>query len=326
MVGRLRAVLLEIDAPILRVAEASSRPEEPFGDASGQPQSIHPRREDEGLGALQGLAAQSSWHWTPCGRLARPRMPHGPPCRAVHPRHISAVFSAIRFADQILGVPKEDRWSLDVNVVPLVKGIIAEAAPTIGARSQGPAESPVPGLLAKLETVVCKDPVAIDRRLLAWWMFLSSWASMRFDDRRGLAPSSVAVCGDGMNLELVRTKTTGADKAVRRRTCLVGEDTWLVEPNWNAVGWQPWQSAAPIRRGYLLTQQGPEGVAVPREMSYIECSGRTRAVLAELSGEDGSQLGVDAAVHWRPRAWRSFVPSVAVALGAPGESSKWLTA
>ncbi len=326
MVGRLRAVLLEIDAPILRVAEASSRPEEPLATHLGS------RRASTLAARTRAWARYRGWlrrvHGIGHPAAASPVLECLTDRRAEPFTRgtFSAVFSAVRFADQILGVPKEDRWSLDVNVVPLVKGIIAEAAPTIGARSQGPAESPVPGLLAKLETVVCKDPVAIDRRLLAWWMFLSSWASMRFDDRRGLAPSSVAVCGDRMNLELVRTKTTGADKAVRRPTCLVGEDTWLVEPNWNAVGWQPWQSAAPIRRGYLLTQQGPEGVAVPREMSYIECSGRTRAVLAELSGEDGSQLGVDAAVHWRPRAWRSFVPSVAVALGAPGESSKWLTA
>ncbi len=225
-----------------------------------------------------------------------------------------------------MGVPEGARWSSEVNVVSMAKGIIAEAATSVSARSRGPAKAPTVGLLAKLERIVCQSLGAPDTRMLSWWMLVSSWASLRFDDHRGLSPEEVTETKDGLDMLLSRTKTTGADKAVHRRACVVGREAWVAEPNWLSAGWELWQSQAPRGRDYLLTQYGPDSAIVYREMSYTEYAGRMRGILSGLSDEEGGTLGSDAAVFWRPHSWRAFLPSMAVALGAPSDSLKWLSA
>ncbi len=325
-VAKLRQVLLELDAPILRVLGASNRPEELLATHLGS------RRASTLAARTRAWARYRGWlrrvhgvgHPTAAAHVLDYFLDRrAEPCSR---GTLSAILASLRFAEQVLGLPDSERWTADASVVGLVKGIIAEAPPSVGPRSQGPAKAPTAGLLGLLETLVCSPAAAEDHRLLAWWMLISAWASLRFDDHRGLSPTRITVKEDGVDLELTRTKTTGADKAVRKRTCVIGRDAWLVEPEWCTTGWSLWQAVAPCPRDYLLTQLGPDNRAVYREMGYVEYSGRMRAVISQLPCGDGLPMGADVSVYWRPHSWRSFVPSAAVALGAPEDALRWLSA
>ncbi len=325
-VERLQTILRELDAPILKVVAASSRPQELLDAHLGG------RRAATLAARVRAWSRYRVW-LRRSYQVGHPSAPQhvldylldrrSEPCTR---GTLSAVYAAMRFADQMLGVPDDERWTTEVNVANMARSIIAGAASAVGARSQGPANAPVIGLLALLERVVCQPLEAPDVRMLSWWMLVSAWASLRYDDHRGLAPEGVHETEEGLDLVLTRTKTTGADKSVLRRDCVIVRDAWIREPGWLRVGWSLWKERAPSRRDYFLVQFGAECETVNREMSYVEYAGRMRGILAELGDGEAGVLGADAAMHWRPHSWRSFLPSVATALGASSDTLRWLSA
>ncbi len=205
-------MLLELDAPILRVVGASNRPEELLATHLGSRRASTLAARTRAWARYRGWLRRAHGVGHPIAAahvLGYPLDRRAEPCSR---GTLSAIFAAIRFADQVLGLPEEERWSSDANVVGLVEGTIAEAAPSVGPRSQGPAKAPTAGLLSMLESLVCRSAAAEDHRLLAWWMSVSAWASLRFDDHRGWSPSKVTLHDDGMNLELIRKKRKGRTK------------------------------------------------------------------------------------------------------------------
>jgi len=137
-----------------------------------------------------------------------------------------------------------------------------------------------------LEREVVDVGVAACYRCHAWWHLLAMWASLRFDDHRGLAPGSVQLTARGLEAVLSRTKTTGPGKRVDSLPLVVGFSAYILQPTWLIVGWELWQSVAPFVRDYFLVKPAPslDGM-LPLELTYEQSSRLSRAVLAGLPRE-----------------------------------------
>ena len=70
-------------------------------------------------------------------------------------------------------------------------------------------------ILAALEDNVVSLDTPIFLRVLSWWMLLQSWATLRFDDHRGMVPSDLKVSETGLVGKLTRSKVSGPDKKLK---------------------------------------------------------------------------------------------------------------
>jgi len=142
-------------------------------------------------------------------------------------------------------------------------------------------------LILALEREVVDTEVAVCYRLFAWWHLLAVWASLRFDDHRGLPPSSVQLTPRGLEAVLCRTKTTGPGKRIASLPLIVGFGSYLRQRRWLETGWRLWQEAAPFVRDYFLVKPATDlNSTLPVELSYEQASRVSRAVLAGLPRED----------------------------------------
>ncbi len=323
---RLHEILVQLEAPILGVLSGSRRPRELLES------HMAGRRAATLAARIRVWSRYRAWLRQACG-VGHPAVApqildylldrRAEPCTR---GTLSAIFSAMKFADEAMGIPLGARLTEDPVVVALAKGIIGQAPASLGQRSPGPANAPLVSVPMRLEAIVCDEGRASPDRLHSWWMLISSWTACRFDDHRGLAPRDV-VCTDGdVDLTFRRSKTTGEDKPVRLRRTAISKDAWLFEPRWLGTGLELWNELAPRARDYFLIQWGLAGTPCYREQSYVEYAGRMRGLLASFADEDGSPLGAEWATYLRPHSWRSFLPSVTVALGAPSEELKWISA
>ena len=209
-------------------------------------------RADEpcGLSVLQGVAAVFSFMETCCGYPRGRRLVDEPLCEA----YLKELYAGLTGAGTVL--PKQ--------------------APRY----------PVALVLA-LEREVMDADVAVCYRCHAWWHLLAVWASLRFDDHRGLSPSAVEITARGLEAVLERTKTTGPGKRIAALPLVVGHGAFLRQPEWLLTGWRLWQEVAPFVRDYFLVKPAPGlNAAVPVELSYEQASRMSRAVLAGLPRQE----------------------------------------
>ncbi len=318
--GKLMAIMRELDAPILSSIVASSRPKELLLAHLGG------RRVATLRARMRAWARYRLWLRTSCG-VGHPTSPHHIYDYLLDRRGtLSAAYSAIRFADSVLGLAVESRLTADVGVNEVVKGIIAGASTGSGDGTRGQANAPPVHILVLLEEMVCDVSRPPIHRMLGYWMLLSSWAVYRFDDHRWLSPQSITETPSGWDLGLTRSKTTGSDKNVSLRYGVLSRDAWLSRPEWSREGLRVWESHAPFARNYFLVQPRDDERMASRELGYVEYSARMRGIVSSLKDHNGVELGSDLAMFLRPHSWRSFLTSMAGSLSAPPELLKWLAA
>jgi len=204
------------------------------------------------------------------------------PCGLSALEGISAGFA---FMEECCGHPKGQR----LVDAPLFGSYLKELVAGYAGPGRGPVRQapryPLALVLA-LEREVVDVGVAACYRCHAWWHLLAMWASLRFDDHRGLAPGSVQLTARGLEAVLSRTKTTGPGKRVDSLPLVVGFSAYILQPTWLIVGWELWQSVAPFVRDYFLVKPAPslDGM-LPLELTYEQSSRLSRAVLAGLPRE-----------------------------------------
>ncbi len=325
-IARIHRLLQELEAPILNIVSASSRPLELLD-------SHFAGRRSRTLGArVRAWVKYRAWLRHVFG-VGYPQAPHhlldylmdrrAEPCTR---GTLSAVYATQRFLEHAMGLSEGDKWTSCPRVQGMIRGIIAGAAASVGQRSVGPANSPLIEILAKLETLVCDVEAPADQRVLAWWMSASAWSSFRFDDHRGMSPHLVQLRDGDADFVVERSKTTGKDKAVLVRRTVVSGEAWFVERHWLREGLKVLLETVRAPRDFLLAQFGTDGSPLRREMNYAEYAGRMRAVLSRLPDGGGHDLGGEFSTYLRPHSWRAFLPSAIIALGGPTEGLKWLSA
>ena len=323
--AELHEVLKELNAPSLKQARSSSDPERALSLQLGSGRraaTLRTRirewrrfriwlRERHGLAfpkdstmILDYLADRAE---EPCARNT-----------------LKGVQAGMKFVFRAAGMG-EGLWT-DEGLKAGYAELLAQSARTVKGGTANQAIPPTAGILAMLERTVCSSRKPLLERLLSWWMLVSSWGMLRYDDHRGLSPSEVTNTGKCWELLLDRTKTTGSDKPVRHRKVSISYSAWLEHEEWLAVGKQAWDKAAPHDRDYFLCrfsgEQGTRG-----EMSYVEYSARIRGILAGLRTEPyQEELGAEYAMCISPHSFRSFLPTALIGAGAPTEDLKWLSA
>ncbi len=90
------------------------------------------------------------------------------------------------------------------------------------------AQRPFVMMLGVLEKVVMNSDWGLADRALSWWLLVSCWGALRFDDHRGLDPEAVVYDSAGWHARPVRTKTTGSGKTVSQRDAAVDGDACLL--------------------------------------------------------------------------------------------------
>ncbi len=175
---------------------------------------------------------------------------------------LRGAYDMLRFAEEMAGTPKEARISEQMLVKSSLKGLMAEAAAVGPKKRGGQAPRPFVAMVGLLEDLVMRDGEPLFSRLLAWWMILSTWGILRFDDHRGLIINDILDSVGGWVFMLVRTKTTGPDKAVEARPGIVSRGAYVRQAAWCETGVRLWKEAAPNARDYALALQTRQAVAM----------------------------------------------------------------
>ncbi len=238
---------------------------------------------------------------------------------------IRGALDMLRFAEEMMGTASGERISDMPLVRAAVKGLMSGAAPTGPGRRGGQAPRPFVKMIIMLENLIVDEGAVLFDRLLAWWMVFSVWGVLRFDDHRGLVINEIKEVQGGWNFMLLRSKTTGPDKAVQVRPGVVARGAYIRQQGWCEVGLRLWAAAAPGARDYALCAPGPDGGCLLRELGYAEYAGRIRGVLAKMRADSAVTLGADVASFLSPHSFRAFLPSVAASIGAPPQWLGWIS-
>ncbi len=238
--------------------------------------------------------------------LAYLRVRASEPCSQSVLRNLKALFV---FIDHMTGLKPP------LSADPLLQSAFKEYLSQAPARRAGDARpaSRIPAsVLAAMEDLVVNEEANTFDRMISWWVILSCWCTLRFDDHRGVIPFEFRETGNGWNFDLRRSKTTGPGKRAALRPCHLAEEAYLSRPKWFAVGQRVWDEAAPFGRDFMLCAPSSDlGEAIHREISHDEFTARMRGLIARLA-IGGIVLGERVAGWYTPHSGRNFLPSAAL--------------
>ena len=86
---------------------------------------------------------------------------------------------------------------------------------------------------------------------MSWWLLLQCWATLRFDDHRGIVPAKVKISESGLLGKLTRSKVSGPGKKLNFRLVIVVSSAYIHHKLWLLTGWQLLEKD-PDSRDYLL--------------------------------------------------------------------------
>ena len=225
---------------------------------------------------------------------------------------IGRAVQALNFMEKAGGLP-EPRW---LSQHPLVKATHNELLVTMasGATRATRKAPQMPCLLMlKFEGFVVDDSLQLYWRLFAWYRLLRVWACLRFDDHRGLLPSSLRLVGGSLRGTLVRSKTTGAGKRREELYLHVDRMAYILESSWLEVGWRLWQRCGTARDYFLLLPTADFTGVIELEASYTDSQACSRALMRKVLLQSGEPLvtipvGVE---FWTEHGDRATLPSIA---------------
>ncbi len=243
-------------------------------------------------------------------------------CRAEEPcgrTVLDSIFALYKFMEDALGLQGEARNTESPVMLNAIKELKLQVAMHGSDAGHGQAVRPPLMLIRLLEEFVVNVEADQYDRGLAWWMLASSWGVARFDDHRGLDPSTITIREGALFGVMTRTKTTGSDKTVKVREFHVGAESYVFRRGWLTAGWSLWEDWGELRRDYFLLSRSADGGVRHRELGYEEYIGGMRRIISNLTYdiESHEQLGVHFAMVMSAHSWRAFLPSAAAALHAP---------
>ena len=107
-------------------------------------------------------------------------------------------------------------------------------------------------ILAALEDSVMSPDAPTYWRVMSWWLLLQCWATLSFDDHRGIVPSELQVTESGLLGKLTRSKVSGPDKKLNFRLLVIHSSTYVHQKLWRLTGWRLLEKEAPYSRDNLL--------------------------------------------------------------------------
>ena len=109
------------------------------------------------------------------------------------------------FMQEVAGI--QDKFTDDALYEETRKELLVSAAPGKPPR-QAPRFPTI--ILAALEDGVMSDETSVYWRVLSWWLLLQCWATLWFDDHRGIILSELEITDSGQLGKLWRSKVSGS--------------------------------------------------------------------------------------------------------------------
>ena len=216
------------------------------------------------------------------------------------------------FLEEVAGMPRTKCVTENPLYQVLYHELLSKAAPGRATR-QAP-RMPV-AMLRSIEQLVVNENELPYIRLYSWWTLLQNWATLRFDDHRGIEFASVKVSQLGLQARLSRSKTTGSDKTVLCRPVVVDAICYVSEPNWLQSGWTIMKQIADFERDYLMPAPSRNFRRARRMELRYDAGFAIQNRILSLTTCDGSRLiPPQLTGFWTPHSGRSFMPSCCAAL------------
>ena len=92
-------------------------------------------------------------------------------------------------------------------------------------------------ILAAMEEILADETQPVFYRIMACWLMLQSWGTLRFADHRGLEPINIRFEARTLIAKLTRSKTLGSDKPVSSRIVVVDPEACFRNRTWTKDGW-----------------------------------------------------------------------------------------
>ena len=224
---------------------------------------------------------------------------------------LASMQGALFFFEKGGGVAESVRLSRDPLVLNLLESFQKDLAKGLPPSVAAPRE-PI-ALTAAREAYITDTAQPEYKRAYAWWKSVQSWASLRFGDNAGLSPSSLRLVDGTLRGQLLRTKTTGADKKRGERAFAISDECYLLHPEWLGVGFYLWEGFLTDREYFLVAPSEDCQAASHSPLGYSDASAMSRALNAELAAlKDGGAepLILPAlAPFWTEHSARHNVPS-----------------
>ena len=139
-------------------------------------------------------------------------------------------------------------------------------------------------MLKALEQLVMSVSSPVYFRIYAWWTCIQSWATLRFDDHRGINPRDIRIDSSSFSATLTRGKTIGEDKAIRSRPLIIDAEFFLHSRSWISTGWNLLKETSGYERDYLLPSPSTNYHGVTRtELRYSIAHAMLGRVLGTLT-------------------------------------------
>jgi len=311
-------IIREAGLPLAELAKASSDPEAVLQRVGqGRRYRTIQKRVASWLKAREWFCITFGRPWPESAAqvLAYLEARVGEPC----PRSVLwSLNSALVFLEKGGGVKERDQISRD----PTLRSGIEEMSMQLGSIGSKPRRKAprVPlAMLVAWERAVVDDSLPSYDRMFAWWQAVRIWGSLRFDDHRGVDPSSLVLRDGALHGLLSRTKTSGKDKKVEGLPLHVSSGAYLVHPTWLAIGFSLW-AEAPQKRDFFLAlpTSDRQGVRLI-EATYADSMAMSRVLLASFSAaslsdgclekRDAPLFSQSALDFWTEHSARSSLPS-----------------
>jgi hypothetical protein len=334
-VDRLVQVLQCLGMPVCETAERSMDPARTLRAAAGcaRPRTIRKRiKEWEKMSHWLEVIHQVQWPATDGQLIDYLHERLEEPCSRSVPQ---GILSMISFLEKCGGVESPDSLagkSVIRKAFDQAEMILAEGCPVPKKANMFPLL-----LVVAMELAVMDECTPRYIRCLAWFRLTKLWASMRFDDTLGLAPSSFRMHETHLEGILQRTKSSGAGRKVRWLSIYIDKGATLSGEPWLERGYELWcQEGMSFDRDYLLPLPA-EGMQTcrPTPASYTEATTMGRLLLGLLRkpcwderswylGEERLLTVREASLFWSEHSERCWATSLAILINIPKEHRDFL--
>ena len=228
---------------------------------------------------------------------------------------LKLVHESFIFLDIVSGLEPRLRLTSSQLYITIYRELMTKALP-----GKLPRQAPrmFSAMIKALEQLIMSVSSPVYFRIYAWWTCVQSWATLRFDDHRGINPRDIRIDCSSFTATLTRGKTIGEDKAVQSRPLIIDAECYLHSRSWISTGWDILKETAGYERDYLLPSPSTNYHGVTgTELKYPIAHAMLGRVLASLT-LDGTRLFPFQVQHyWTPHSCRAFLPSATMILDFP---------
>ena len=235
---------------------------------------------------------------------------------------LKLVHESFIFVDIVSGLEPNLRLTSSQLYITIYRELMTKALP-----GKLPRQAPrmFSSMLKALEQLVMSVSSPVYFRIYAWWTCIQSWATLRFDDHRGINPRDIRIDSSSFSATLTRGKTIGEDKAIRSRPLIIDSESYLHSRSWITTGWNILKETAGYERDYLLPSPSTNYHGVTRtELRYSIAHAMLGRVLGTLTLDGIRLFPFQIQQYWTPHSSRALLPSATLILDFPKSQRDFL--